>query len=258
VRSVVVDPRGGAAPTVLTGASTRTTDFSVARSLDGGATWGPTIGFPAFDSAFRLTVPVVRFDPLQPGRVYAGTSGSQSFSVPWPVGVGAGVYRSDDDGATWRQFANGLPLHPFVANRIENVWALAVDPLVSGRLWAAADVSDPMDVAPPASAVYRSSNAGSSWQACGSLNSSNWIYRLAAAPLQRDVVIALAIDLTRSGGEVWISRDACATWQPYDAGELVDPRGLAIDGNRVYVGHANGVSVRLLDEALLLSDGFES
>jgi len=86
-RRVVADPhRAGrlVAPSVtFAPGSSTVVGFPVRESLDGGATWQALSPLERqLDSDFRL-----EFDPSQPGRSYMPS-------------LGAGVFRSDDDGAT--------------------------------------------------------------------------------------------------------------------------------------------------------------
>jgi photosystem II stability/assembly factor-like uncharacterized protein len=82
--------------------------FAVWKSVDGGQTWAQT-GLRGI--VFDLVVSTV------PGRLYAAT-------------LGQGVQRSDDGGATWREWSTGL---------LGVVNDLALDPQAPDRLYAAAD-----------------------------------------------------------------------------------------------------------------------
>ncbi|HEX6900814.1 MAG TPA: hypothetical protein VF789_13900 [Thermoanaerobaculia bacterium] len=79
--------------------------FAVWKSVDGGQTWAPT-GLRSI--VFDLAVSTV------PGRLYAAT-------------LGQGVLRSDDGGATWREWGTGFP----------GAEDLAIDPEDPGRVYAA-------------------------------------------------------------------------------------------------------------------------
>lgn len=79
--------------------------FAVWKSVDGGQTWAPT-GLRGI--VFDLVVSTV------PGRLYAAT-------------LGQGILRSDDGGATWREWGTGFP----------DAQDLAVDPENPGRFYAA-------------------------------------------------------------------------------------------------------------------------
>jgi len=82
--SVWVDPSD--ANTLLVGGLD-----GVYRSTDGGASWQPVATVAVNDVVSRL-VP----DPAVPHRFWAGT-------------YSAGLFRSDDDGATWYSYSSGLP-----------------------------------------------------------------------------------------------------------------------------------------------------
>jgi hypothetical protein len=68
------------------------------RTMDGGKTWSTIVGA---DPAHRLpAVPVyvVKYDPVTPTTIYAGTQ--------------IGVYLSLDDGATWNRMGDNFPMVP--------------------------------------------------------------------------------------------------------------------------------------------------
>jgi hypothetical protein len=68
------------------------------RTVDGGQTWASIVGA---DQAHRLpNVPVyvVKYDPVTPTTIYAGTD--------------LGVYISIDDAATWNRMGEGFPMVP--------------------------------------------------------------------------------------------------------------------------------------------------
>ncbi len=75
--------------------------FGLFRSIDAGATWAPINngGLPSGWFANNLIV-----DPSVPRRIYA----SGSFVTP-------GLYRSDDGGNTWSSIGSGLPNSPLNA-----------------------------------------------------------------------------------------------------------------------------------------------
>jgi len=88
-RGVLDDPAGTPPPDEQ-GRLYRTSDF--------GQTWTSSVGV---DPAHRLpNVPiyVVKYDPVSPTTIYAGTE--------------LGVYLSLDDGATWDRMGDGLPVVP--------------------------------------------------------------------------------------------------------------------------------------------------
>src|SRR5207253_1613620 len=104
------------------------------RSTDGGAHWST---LPQVSG-----VTAVAFDAATPRRLYAGT-------LARPLG---GVWRSDDEGATWTRRSDrmtGLP-----------ATALAVDPGDPDRLWV------------QSTALFRSANRGMRWARANSPSDS--------------------------------------------------------------------------------------
>jgi len=68
----------------------------VFRTVDGGQTWKSLVGADVNHRLPNVPVWVVKYDPVAPGVIYAGTL--------------VGVYISKDDGATWDRFGDGLPM----------------------------------------------------------------------------------------------------------------------------------------------------
>ena len=108
-------------------------DNAVYRSVDGGLTWEQgNIGLPSF------LVYSMALDPQNPNVVYVGTDGS-------------GVYRGDATFSHWTFAGAGLPA-------ASPVLALVADPAAAGVLYAGTAVG-----------LFRTTNAGISWQPVGDL-----------------------------------------------------------------------------------------
>jgi photosystem II stability/assembly factor-like uncharacterized protein len=172
----------------------------VYRSADGGASWAPANwGIEAAwmpEGQRRIEygqcVHKVAMHPSRPQRLYAQNH--------------FGVYRSDDGADTWEAIESGLPsnfgfpivVHPHRADTIYNV-PLRADMEripVDGRF-----------------AVYRSEDAGNSWQALSNGLPQDAYY----AAVMRDAMCADAADpagiyVGTRAGEVFASRDDGDTW----------------------------------------------
>jgi hypothetical protein len=170
----------------------------VYRTSDGGSTWSPgNTGiragfFPDPYPEFGQCVHKVARDAVDPTRLYAQNHG--------------GVYRSDDEGATWSSIAEGLPSDfgfPVVAH-----------PSRPATLWTFPLAADSERFPPDHRCrVFRSTDAGASWNALSE--------GLPTAPFYPTVLrdAMCADDATPAGvyfgsrsGEVWSSRDEGESW----------------------------------------------
>jgi photosystem II stability/assembly factor-like uncharacterized protein len=68
------------------------------RTTDGGQTWTSIVGADPAHRLPNVSVFVVKYDPVTPTTIYAGTL--------------IGVYISTDDGATWDRMGDGMPMVP--------------------------------------------------------------------------------------------------------------------------------------------------
>ncbi len=83
----------------------------VYKTINGGASW-----VPADNGIANVRVRVLRVEPANPGRVYAGAAGSDTSP--------GGVYFTDNGGTSWLSISIGLPL--------DSAQSLAVSVPVSG------------------------------------------------------------------------------------------------------------------------------
>ena len=122
----------------------------VFRSTDGGRTFEKVLYKDENTGAIGLA-----FDPKDSRTVYATLWAARQ--GPWENGAWqgpeSGLYKSTDGGSTWRKLTKGLPTFEQGLGRI----GIAVAPSDSRRLYANVD-------APQLGGIYRSDDAGESWQ----------------------------------------------------------------------------------------------
>jgi photosystem II stability/assembly factor-like uncharacterized protein len=129
------------------------------RTLDGGRTWEKVLSKDENTGAVDLA-----FDPRNPQTIYGVMWASRR--PPWTTGgaygaAGSGLYKSVDGGTTWRELTKGLPTGTDLG-RI----GLAIAPSDPNRMYALVQSTK-------AGGVYRSDDAGESWQR---VNSEERIY----------------------------------------------------------------------------------
>ena len=149
IAEIIVDPRD---PNILMVAAAGhpfgpNNERGVYRSTDGGRSFNKVLGDGPDVGAWDLV-----FDPTNSKIVYASLW--ESREGPWENakfdGTGAGIYKSLDEGKTWKKLTIGLPMGITQAS-------LAVAPNRSKRLMAAVRT-------PEATKLYRSDNGGESWE----------------------------------------------------------------------------------------------
>ena len=141
IHSLAVDPRDSR---VVYAGTARNEDLgsgAILKSLDGGESWAPAgPGFSAVD------VMDLEIDPADPRTVYAVTSGGPSGR--------SRLVRSKDGGATWTEIGAGLPGNDSEPSSPAPLRSVSLDPRDRSALY----------VATYDQGVYRSRDAGSTWQ----------------------------------------------------------------------------------------------
>ncbi len=122
----------------------------VFRSVDGGKTWQKVLYKDENTGAIGLA-----FDSTNSQIIYADLWSARQ--GPWENGAwqgpGSGLYKSTDGGNSWRQLTKGLPTFEQGLGRI----GFTIAPSDPRRLYATVD-------APQLGGIYRSDDAGDSWQ----------------------------------------------------------------------------------------------
>lgn len=180
-------------------------DGGLLRSLDGGDSWEPLL-----DKAPTLAAGSVAIDPGDPEVIWLGTGevnpGGGSATFP-----GLGVFRSSDGGEHWE--ARGL-----AATR--HIGRIVVDPSNSKRVFVAA--MGALYGTNPERGVYRTSNAGETWEQVLAVNDSTGCIDISIDPRDPDNLLAATWERIRRpesrrfgglGCGVWRSQDGGDTWE---------------------------------------------
>ena len=138
------------------------------------------------------SVTVLADDPQSPQTVYAAS-------------YDGGIWKTTDGAAHWKPAYGGLPT---LYGHFAPINAIAVDPAVSSRVYAAMNIG-----------LYESDDSGTSWSESGaSVLKGKFLNAIAIDPNSSSTVFVG----TSSG--VYVSTDAGVNWKPSNAG-LVDGSG---------------------------------
>ncbi len=191
-----------------------TADGGVWRSKDGGTTWKPV-----FDKQ-PMSIGAVRVSPADPKTVWVGTGETW---VRNSVSVGAGIWRTRDDGDNWEKL--GL-------EKTERIADIVVDPqhpetvlvAATGALWNPS----------PDRGVYRTRDGGRTWQKVLYVNEDTGAADLAMDPHDPNTLYASMWQFRRkpweftSGGPgsgLYKSTDGGTTWRRLSGGLPTGPLG---------------------------------
>ncbi|MCA1591978.1 MAG: glycoside hydrolase [Acidobacteria bacterium] len=167
----------------------------VFRSTDGGETFERVLYKDENTGAIALA-----FDPANPRIVYADLWAARQ--GPWEngswQGPGSGLYKSTDGGTNWKQLTKGLPTFEQGLGRI----GFGIAPSDPKRIYANVD-------SPQLGGVYRSDDAGESWQRVNSevrvWGRGSDFAEVKADPKNKDIVYAANTSTYRStdGGKTF-------------------------------------------------------
>lgn len=240
IGTVVLDPKNPSVVWVGTGEdnSQRSVGYGdgVYRSDDGGKSW-KHLGLKTSEHIGKIVI-----DPRNSHHVYVAALGPL-----WGPGGDRGLYKTTDNGKTWDKVLS--------VSENTGVSDLAMDPTNPDVLYAAAYQRRrhvwTLINGGPESAIYKSTDAGKTWNKLSSGLPTEQMGRigLAIAPTDPQTVYA-QIESTNKAGGIFRSTDAGATWEkrnPYDAQAqyyahiYVDPKNV----ERIYI---MGVLIKVSDD----------
>lgn len=166
-------------------------DRGVYKTQDGGATWDLVLKIDEHTGVTDL-----EFDPSNPDVVYAGAY--QRRRQTWSLLAGgpqSGIYKSTDNGASWRQMKTGLPKGDM--GKI----GLAVTPANPALVYATIEAGD------PEKGFYRSTDRGESWEKRSGYISGgtgpHYYQEIEVSPVNPDLIYQMDvfIHVSRDGGK---------------------------------------------------------
>ncbi len=185
------------------------------KTNDDGATWTPI-----FDDQPFLAIGDIEVDPSNPERVYVATGDPNISSHP---GIGDGLYRSDDGGATWEKL--GLE-----AQRI--LPRILVHPSNPDELTVAA-MGIPFE-RNTQRGIYHSTDGGETWAQTLLISNQAGAIDLVRHPTNPNVLYASGWDrirnnteslITGPGAKVYRSTDGGASWEMLTGSLPMEPTG---------------------------------
>jgi len=158
-------------------------DRGVYMTTDGGQTWEATLTIDKHTGIADMIA-----DPSNPDIIYAAAH-QRARHVFTYIGGGpaSSIYKSTDGGKTWKESATGLP------DGDKGRIGLSISPANPTMIYAIVEAQDDK------SGVYRSTNAGASWQKRGGhVTSGNYYQEIISDPLDAEVVFSMDTWMSKS------------------------------------------------------------
>lgn len=168
----------------------------------------PVVSFAAVDPALLSGLKARSIGPAgMSGRVAAIDVSPADTNVIYVGAATGGVWKSENGGSHWKPVFDDQDVHA--------IGAIAVSPVNPNVVWVGTGEGNVRNSASVGRGVYRSLDAGKTWQHMG-LGASERIHRIIPHP--RDVNTAYAAVMGRAWGEnpergVYRTRDGGKTWQ---------------------------------------------
>lgn len=230
IGAIALDPKNPATVWVGTGEnnSQRSVSYGngIYRSDDGGRTW-KNLGLKTSEHIGRIVI-----DPKDSNVVYVASQGPL-----WGPGGERGLFKTTDGGKTWKNILN--------ISENTGVTDVAIDPQDTNTLYAAAyqrrrHMWTLIDGGPE-SALYKSSDAGATWNKlrAGLPTTEMGRIGIAISPVDSNVIYATIEAADRKGG-IFRSTDRGGSWErrnEFDSGAMYYARIVADpkDVDRLYI-----------------------
>jgi photosystem II stability/assembly factor-like uncharacterized protein len=172
----------------------------VFKSTDMGLNWSPI-----FDNQANLSIGDIGVDPNNPDVIYVGTGEANGGHNNFP---GGGMYKSSDAGQNWEMIG--------LENTV-SIGRILVDPNNSNRVFVAAQGS--YFTTNPERGVYRSDDAGQTWENVLFINDSTGIIDIIIDPTNSDRLIAAAWERIRRPGGSHLYGASSGLFRSFDGGD---------------------------------------
>lgn len=171
----------------------------VFKTTDGGETWIKSLDI--IRQGRHISVVDLVMNEKDPDTLYAASY--DRTAKPWMFfegGPGSGIYKTTDGGQSWKKLENGLP------NGAVSRIGLTISPLDPQVLYACI-LEDRNSDARYENYIYRTENAGSSWEqvSSGPVTGGSYFGQIRVDPNERDHVYVLSFGVIHSkdGGRTW-------------------------------------------------------